>query len=111
MLRDPASVDELALHLQGTNGPRGRLKAEKIVLPDWLVNILPRVPVQLDAIWGEFDAPHPDPEAQASVFRRTHPDLEMRVIPGAGHWSIYENAEAFNRTVLDMLSRPLRPRG
>ncbi len=108
MLRDPASVDALALHLQAANGRRARLQAETLVLPDKLLKILPRVSVQLDAIWGEHDGPHPDPAAQASVLRRFHPDLDFRVIPGAGHWSMYEKPDAFNRTVLDMLSRPLR---
>jgi pimeloyl-ACP methyl ester carboxylesterase len=110
MLHDPASVDELALHLQATNGRRARIQAEKLVLPDKLVKILPRVSVQLDAIWGEHDQPHPDPAAQASVFRRFQPDLELRVIQGAGHWAMYERPAAFNRALLDLLSRPLRPR-
>jgi len=110
MLHDPASVDELALYLQETNVGRARIKAETLVLPDRLLNILPRVPVQLDAIWGEFDGPHPDPAAQAGVFRRFHPDLEMRVIPGAGHWAMYENPDAFDRTVRELLAQPLRQR-
>jgi pimeloyl-ACP methyl ester carboxylesterase len=110
MLHDPASADDLALHLQYINGRRARIKAETLVLPDRLVKILPRVSVQLDAIWGEFDAPHPDPAAQASVLRRFHPDLDFRVIPGAGHWAMYERPAAFNRTVQDLLSHPLRPR-
>jgi pimeloyl-ACP methyl ester carboxylesterase len=108
MLHDPASVDELALHLQATNGRRARLKAEKLVLPDKLLRILPRVSVQLDAIWGEHDRPHPDPAAQESVLRRFHPQLDFRVIPGAGHWAMYENPASFNHTVRDLLSRPLR---
>jgi pimeloyl-ACP methyl ester carboxylesterase len=108
MLHDPASVDELALYLQATNGRRARIQAEKLVLPDRLLHVLPRVSVQLDAIWGEHDNPHPDPAAQASVFRRFHPDLKFRVIAGAGHWAMYETPAAFNQTVLDLLSRPLR---
>jgi len=108
MLHDPASVDALALHLQAINGRRARIQAEKLVLPDKLLLVLPRVSVQLDAIWGEHDNPHPDPAAQASVFRRFHPDLDFRVIPDAGHWAMYERPAAFNRTVLDLLSRPLR---
>jgi pimeloyl-ACP methyl ester carboxylesterase len=110
MLHDPASVDELALHLQATNVARARIKAETLVLPDKLLHILPRVPVQLDAIWGEHDQPHPDPAAQAGVFRRFHPDLDMRVIQGAGHWAMYENPAAFNDTVRELLSQPLRRR-
>jgi pimeloyl-ACP methyl ester carboxylesterase len=108
MLHDPASVDELALHLQATNARRARIQAETLVLPDKLLLVLPRVSVQLDVIWGEHDSPHPDPAAQASVFRRFHPDLDLQVIPGAGHWAMYERPDAFNRTVLDLLSRPLR---
>jgi len=110
MLHDPASVDALALHLLATNGRRGRIQAEKIVLPDKLLQVLPHVSVQLDAIWGEHDNPHPDPAAQESVLRRFHPDLDFRVIPGAGHWAMYERPAAFNRTVQDLLSRPLRRR-
>ncbi len=110
MLHDPASVDELAFHLQAVNGRRARIKAETLVLPDKLLLVLPRVSVQLDAIWGEYDNPHPDPAAQASVLRRFHPDLDFRVIPGAGHWSMYEKPAAFNHAVLDLLSRPLRQR-
>jgi len=109
MLHDPASVDELALHLQATNGRRARIQAEKLVLPDRLLRVLPRVSVQLDAIWGEHDSPHPDPAAQEAVFRRFHPDLDFRVIPGAGHWAMYERPAAFNHAVLDLLSSPLRP--
>ena len=54
--------------------------------------------------------PHPNPDAQANVFRRFHPDLTMRVIPDAGHWAMYENPDAFNRTVLELLAQPLRQR-
>ena len=108
MLQDPDSVDELALYLQATNGRRARIQAEKLVLPDKLLMVLPRVSVQLDAIWGEHDNPHPDPAAQASVLRRFQPDLDMRVIAGAGHWAMYERPDAFNRAVLDLLARPLR---
>jgi pimeloyl-ACP methyl ester carboxylesterase len=110
MLHDPASVDELALHLLATNGRRGRLDAAALVLPDKLLRVLPRVSVQLDAIWGEHDGPHPDPAAQERVLRGFQPDLDFRVIPGAGHWSMYEGPAAFNRTVLGLLARPLRPR-
>ena len=100
---DIVNADLLAI-----NGRRARIQAEKLVLPDRLVNILPRVTAQLDAIWGEHDAPHPDPAAQAAVLRRFDPNLDMRVIPRAGHWAMYEKPDAFNQEVLDLLSRQLR---
>jgi pimeloyl-ACP methyl ester carboxylesterase len=109
MLYNPASVDELALYLQVTNGLRGRLDPSPLVLPDKLLQILPHVSVQVDAIWGELDQPHPDPALQESVLRRLHPDMDFRVIGNAGHWAMYENPAEFNSTVLELLGRPLRP--
>jgi pimeloyl-ACP methyl ester carboxylesterase len=108
MLHDPASVDDLAIHLQELNGLRGRLNPGALVLPDRLVATLPRVAAQVDAIWGAYDRPHPDPAAQEAVLRRLDPDVDFRVIEDAGHWAMYERPAEFDRAVLDMLSRPLR---
>jgi pimeloyl-ACP methyl ester carboxylesterase len=108
MLHDPASVDELALHMQEINGARARLDPIALVLPDRLMDALPRLTVQIDAIWGEFDRPHPNPTVQEAVLRRFQPQLDFRVIRGAGHWTMYERPEEFNRAVLDLLDRPLR---
>ena len=108
MLHHPASVDELALHIHETNGSRARLDPAPLVLPDRLLEVLPRLCVQLDAIWGELDCPHPDPGIQEAVLRRFHPTLDFRIIPGAGHWAMYEKPAEFNLTVIDLLDRPLR---
>jgi len=108
MLHDPGSVDDLAMHLQVTNGMRARLNVIELVLPDKLVAILPRISVQMDAIWGAYDRPHPDPSVQEAVLRRVQPDLDFRVIADAGHWAMYERPAAFNRALLDLLACPLR---
>jgi 2-hydroxy-6-oxonona-2,4-dienedioate hydrolase len=110
MLHDPASVDELALHIHATNGARARLDPKALVLPDKLMNALPRLTMQIDAIWGELDRPHPNPPAQEAVLRRFQPQLDFRVIRGAGHWAMYEQPEEFNRTLIDLLGLPLRQR-
>jgi pimeloyl-ACP methyl ester carboxylesterase len=105
MIHAPESVDELALHLQGLNPPRGRAAIQYLVLPDKLLHSLPKVRARVDAIWGEFDRPHPDPDLQAAVLRTVKPDLELRVIASAGHWSMYEGAEQFNIVVRELLDR------
>jgi pimeloyl-ACP methyl ester carboxylesterase len=110
MLHHPDSANELAQHLLVTNARNTRWVQVDLVLPDRLAFILPQVEVQVDAIWGEFDRPHPDPAVQEEVIRRSHPDCDFRVIADAGHWAMYERPEAFNETLLDMLRRPLRPR-
>lgn len=112
MLHGADSVDALAMHLLVANGRKAKLKeVAELVLPDKLARILPEVRAQVDAIWGEFDRPHPDPAVQLEVIRRSHPDAEMRVIAGAGHWAMYERADAFNAAILDMLATPLRAEG
>jgi pimeloyl-ACP methyl ester carboxylesterase len=78
------------------------------VIPDRVLQVLPQVRVPLDAIWGEFDRPHPDPHRQEEVLRRFQTGCDFRVIADAGHWAMYERAEEFNATLLDMLRQPLR---
>ncbi len=109
MLHNPASADDLAVHLQAINGPRGRFNPVPFVLPDKLLEALPRLTVQVDGIWGEHDRPHP-PADQEAALRRFDPNVDFRVIADAGHWAMYEQAGAFNRALLDLLGRPLRQR-
>jgi pimeloyl-ACP methyl ester carboxylesterase len=108
MLHHPESVDELALHLQVINGRRARLDPSPLVLPDKLLQALPRIACQIDAIWGEHDRPHPVAAGQEAVLRRFQPELEFRVIADAGHWAMYERPAAFDRTLLKLLDQPLR---
>jgi pimeloyl-ACP methyl ester carboxylesterase len=103
MLHDPASVDELALHIHETNGARARLDPVPLILPDKMLDALPRLALQPAAIWGEHDRPHPNPAIQEAVLRRFHPNMDFRVIRGAGHWAPYEKPEEFNRNVIDLL--------
>jgi pimeloyl-ACP methyl ester carboxylesterase len=103
MLHHPDSADELAQHLLVANARNTRWVQTDLVLPDRLAFILPQVTVPVDAIWGEFDRPHPDPAVQEAVIRKSHPDCDFRVIAGSGHWVMYERPEAFNRALLDML--------
>jgi pimeloyl-ACP methyl ester carboxylesterase len=110
MLHHPESADELAQHLLVVNARKARLLVPELVIPDRLVKILPEITVPVDAIWGEFDRPHPDPALQEEVIRRAHPNCDFRVIADAGHWAMYERPEAFNAALLDMLRQPLRQR-
>jgi len=107
MLHAPEAADDLAIHLLEKNARASRLTlAADLVLPDKLAKVLPRVRVPVDAIWGAHDRPHPAPELQEAVIRRTHPQCDFRVIADAGHWAMYEQPEAFNAALLDMLGKP-----
>ncbi|WP_162986881.1 alpha/beta fold hydrolase [Sphingomonas paeninsulae] len=104
MLHHPENVDPLALYLQSINIPLARVNPRPLVMPDRLLHVLPRTDVPIDAIWGEFDGPHPNPEVQHDVLKRFRPDLEFRVVKGSGHWVMYEGAEVFNRELGSLLA-------
>lgn len=104
MLHHPDSADALAEHLLVENARNSRLAdATALVLPDRLLRILPEVRIAVDALWGEFDRPHPDPAAQEAAIRRSHPACDFRVVADAGHWAMYERPAAFDAALLDML--------
>lgn len=104
MLHATEAVDDLAIHLLEKNARRARLAgAADLVIPDKLVRVLPDVAVPVDAIWGDSDRPHPGPHLQEAAIRRSHPDCDFRTIADAGHWVMYEQPDAFNAALLDML--------
>lgn len=109
MLRHRESADDLAIHLLLTNARKARVVSRDLVLPARLLKILPDIKTPIDAIWGAFDAPHPDPHVQEAVFRRFQPEMDFRIVPDAGHWVMYERPEALNTALLDILAKPPRP--
>ena len=106
MLHARESVDEAAIWQLVHNGKLARIDSGALVVPDKLINILPQVKVPLAAIWGEHDLPHFDPAVQEAAIRSAHPQLEFRVVEGAGHWAMYERPEGFNAALLDLLAMP-----
>nr|WP_232541623.1 alpha/beta fold hydrolase [Nocardia bovistercoris] len=107
MIHDPNRIDGTAMWIDENAGhPRSRVHHQ--VIPDRLLHILRQVPAQVDAIWGEHDRPHPDPAVNIAAIRTVQPAAELRIVPGAGHWSMYEGAEDFNRHLHELLETPLR---
>ncbi len=106
MLHAPESVDEVAIWQLVHDGKKARMDSGELVVPDKLLKILPQVKVPLAAIWGELDRMHFDPGVQESAIRSRHPQLEFRVVEGAGHWAMYERPEGFNKVLLELLALP-----
>jgi len=106
MLHAPESADALAIHMLLPNAKRARLIAPDLVLPDKLIRILPEVRCRVDAIWGEFDRPHPDPALQEAALRSVCPDAGFTVVPDAGHWAMYERPRAFMQALDEFLMVP-----
>lgn len=109
MFHDPDRIDETAIDIAIFGGRRVRTRVQHHVVPDKLRATVAQVGAPIDAIWGEFDYIHPDPHANVDVIRHYQPLAELRVVPQAGHWSMYEQPDAFNAAALDLLAIPPRP--
>jgi pimeloyl-ACP methyl ester carboxylesterase len=105
MLADPARVDDLAVDLQMDNVRRARVKSGAIPDSDVLLRALPAVRARMSGIWGERDAlAAPYLDERRATLARVQPDVDVRVVPGAGHWVLYEAPERVNAVMRDMLA-------
>lgn len=104
MFADAANIDALAIHLQAENIKRARFRSRPFAATDTLARALADVTARLKTIWGTRDIiARPSLEARLAVLRRHHPELEVRLIEGAGHWVAYEAADRFNAAFLELL--------
>lgn len=107
MFADPANIDPLAIHLQAENIRQARFRSRPFAATEGLAVALADVTAPLRTIWGTRDIiARPSLEARLDILRRHHPELQVRLIEGAGHWVMYEAAEAFNAAFLDLLGAP-----
>jgi len=106
MFADTGRIDDLAVHLQQENVARARVKSRRFAPLDLLGPVLPRIKASLGGIWGERDVTaYPWVDDRRDLLRQAQPGAFFAVIPRAGHWVMYEAADAFNRVLLDRLTR------
>jgi 2-hydroxy-6-oxonona-2,4-dienedioate hydrolase len=104
MFADPANIDPLAVHLQGENVKRARFRSRPFAATDTLARALANVTARLATIWGTRDIiARPSIQTRLDILRRHHPELEVRLIEGAGHWVMYEAAPEFTAAFLELL--------
>ena len=105
MFADASRIDNLAVRLQQENVSRARVKSRRFAPLDLLRPLLARITAPLGGIWGERDVTaYPWVDDRRDLLRQIQPDAFFAVIPGAGHWVMYEAADAFNRVLLDRLA-------
>ena len=102
MIHNPDKIDELALWLQKTNHARARMRSRRFSRSGALVEALPKITARLDGIWGERDATaYPHVEERKRILQSVQPAARFTVVPGAGHWVQFEEADAFNRIITE----------
>jgi pimeloyl-ACP methyl ester carboxylesterase len=105
MIFNPDKIDELALYLQKTNHARARMRSRRFSRSGALIGALPRIKARLDGIWGERDATaYPHVAERQRLLQGIQPGARFTVVPGAGHWVQFEEADAFNRIITDYVS-------
>lgn len=104
MIADPANVDDLAIYTQTENTKRGRVKSIQFAVTARTLEALQKVEGTISGIWGERDAIALGAiDKREEALRQVQSDIDFRVVPGAGHWVIYESADIVNDMLLDML--------
>jgi len=106
IIADPAKIDELALAIQEWNVSRTRLDSPALIRLRPLAESLPKLRIPVNAIWGERDQiNYYKLEDRVAALRALYPNIELRIIPSAGHWVAYEAPDAFNATLAELLGR------
>jgi 2-hydroxy-6-oxonona-2,4-dienedioate hydrolase len=113
MFADRANIDDLAVWMQTENVRRARTRSRRLEGDGNQRDAILQIDCPLNAIWGEKDAttaPHWD--ERRDLLAKIHPDVELHLIPDAGHWVAYEGAARLNPLLVDLLkgvaSRPGR---
>ncbi len=106
MISRPERVDDEAIALQAINIEKARFRSRQFAGSSDIKDGLANVRVPLKTIWGRNDViANPDVETCLDILRRHHPELQHRIIEDAGHWVMYEQPEAYNEALRDLLAR------
>ncbi len=101
MLSNPDSIDDLAVAVQARSAEATVFRHRKVGDEPLLKECIERWPVRLTAIWGEDDAVvkgYLDERREAAL--ALDPEADFHVVPDAGHWIQFEEAETVNRLLL-----------
>jgi 2-hydroxy-6-oxonona-2,4-dienedioate hydrolase len=102
MLAHESSVTEAVIELQHKNVSRDRMRRRRIARTDVMLHVQNKWVCDVHGVWGERDALY-----TGSLL--TVPSLltkltTFKVIPDAGHWVMYERAEAFHEVIDPLLT-------
>ncbi len=105
MFADPSRIDDVAVAIQDRNTRDARLRSPAFAHTTHSRDAVRVVPTRVGAIWGEADATAvPSLRVRLDILREARPDTAVHVIPGAGHWVMYEAADAFNAALEGLLA-------
>jgi pimeloyl-ACP methyl ester carboxylesterase len=110
MIWDAAKIDPLAVYLQQQNAERARFRSRNISRTAVLRGALEASGEPVAGIWGEHDSTAaPWVDERRELLQQLRPGAPFAVMPGVGHWVMYEAADAFNALLPRMIAK-VKPR-
>lgn len=105
MFSDPANVTEEAVDVQVDGVRRTRFNSRKVSGGGTLLGDLAQLTCRIRVLWGVGDdSPFRPADLLIGEIRAAVGALDVHRIPGAGHWSAYENASEVNRLMLEFFA-------
>ena len=104
MLHDDKHITPELLDMQEHNVVRDRLRRRRIARSDAMLKLQTHWECPVFGIWGEHDALY---QGSLHLIQGLLSSCDLRafhVVPSAGHWVQYENAETFNALLLNCLA-------
>ena len=105
MISNKQKIDTQTLELQKKNIARDRLKRRRIARGDILLELQNDWKCPVYAVWGELDALYKE---KIHLVKDKFANCNLRdfkIIPDAGHWVQYEQANEFNIHLLNILDQ------
>lgn len=103
MIHDPSHIDALAIEVQDRSAQKDRVRDRRLARSDAMLKIAPTWKCPVWGIWGQDDNTR---GGNLQAFDAAVARLGLRekhVLPDAGHWVQFEQAETFNALVARML--------
>lgn len=107
MIADPARIDDLAIETQEWHTVHARFRSRGYAATPLLKQALARIAAPVLLAWGERDqVAVPLLHQRVAAVKEVRPDARTELIPGAGHWVMYEAPEAVNALLEAWLAQP-----
>jgi pimeloyl-ACP methyl ester carboxylesterase len=96
MLHDVAHAPALATYIYERDMLKTKLDSRRTHPPGTLQATLPHIRARLRGIWGRHDRSAVGRfDDIRAMFREHHPDFELTILDGAGHWVMMEAGDRF----------------
>lgn len=106
MLHQASRIDDDTVALQALNAARDRMRARKLVTTDACANAVRALQCGFECVWGSEDVLYRDRWAEVHAACEASPHCaRLNLIPDAGHWVQYEQADGFNRLLAEWTHR------